>query len=266
MTMTDAELDRDYALLCMAVREAGDLAMTYFCNSPDTEKKSDGTDVSEADLAVDALLKQILLKDRRSYGWLSEETEDSQERLLCEKVWIVDPIDGTRSFLKESPEWVVSAALVQTGYPVLAAVYNPAKDEFFSARRNGGALLNKNRISVSAKDALPDSRIIASRSALAKLEMSRNSSGVKLVWINSIAYRLCLVAMGWADATISLSAKSEWDLAAAHLLVEEAGGQIATLDGTALTYNKIMPRDANVLAAGPQLQKLLLDKFARKKT
>ena len=122
-------LEEDYALLKKAVRAAGDLALTYFRKSIIVKRKVDGSEVSEADLAIDVALKIELHVPRPDYGWLSEETEDDSERLKSSRVWMVDPIDGTNAFLRHVPEWTVSAALVENGRPVLGAVFNPATNE-----------------------------------------------------------------------------------------------------------------------------------------
>ena len=131
----DAGLDADRNQLMSAVREAGALALRYFGNAPRSQIKSDGTSVSEADFAVDALLKERLAGAGRQYGWLSEESEDDLIRLDQSRIWVVDPIDGTRAFLKNKPEWTISAALVENGRSLLAAVFNPATEEFFHAAR-----------------------------------------------------------------------------------------------------------------------------------
>ncbi len=135
-------LEEDYALLKLAARDAGELALTYFKQQILVNRKPDGSEVSEADIAVDTALKLDLRTKRPDYGWLSEETEDDSERLNYRRVWMVDPIDGTNAFLRHVPEWTVSAALVEDGVPVLGVVFNPATREFFHAMRGKGAFLN----------------------------------------------------------------------------------------------------------------------------
>src|SRR3989337_2673607 len=134
--------EEDYALLKKAAREAGELALTYFRRSIIVKRKIGGSEVSEADLALDVAVKRALHARRPDYGWLSEETEDDPERLKHRRVWVVDPIDGTNAFLRHLPEWTVSAALVEDGVPVLGVVFNPATKEFFHAMRGKGAFLN----------------------------------------------------------------------------------------------------------------------------
>ena len=147
-------LDENFALLKAAVQAAGKLAHGYFRRELQVQTKRDGTEVSEADLAVDALLKGTLLAGRPNYGWLSEETEDDPNRLDQRFVWMVDPIDGTNAFLRHIPEWTISAALVQEGKPVIGMVYNPATSEFFHAMKGRGAFLNVKPIQVSGRDKL----------------------------------------------------------------------------------------------------------------
>ena len=147
-------LEEDYALLKKAAREAGELALTYFRKSILVKKKIDGSEVSEADLALDVALKLELHTPRPDYGWLSEETEDDPERLKRRRVWLVDPIDGTNAFLRHLPEWTVSAALIEDGVPVLGVVFNPATHEFFHAMKGKGAFLNDEPIAASSKDSL----------------------------------------------------------------------------------------------------------------
>ena len=256
-------LEEDYALLKTAVRDAGELALTYFRQQILVNRKPDGSEVSEADLAVDTALKLDLLTRRPDYGWLSEESEDDQERLKCRRVWMVDPIDGTNAFLRHLPEWTVSAALVEDGVPVLGAVYNPATKEFFHAMRGKGAFRNDQPIAASTKATLDGALLIASGGLFKKKIWKEPWPEVKTKWVNSVAYRLALVACGRADATISLSNKSEWDLAAASLLVEEAGGIVTDHRGDAHHYNRPSPRFPSLVASGKALHPLLIERTSR---
>ena len=256
-------LEEDYALLKTAVRDAGELALTYFRQQILVNRKPDGSEVSEADLAVDTALKLDLHTRRPDYGWLSEETDDDQERLKCRRVWMVDPIDGTNAFLRHLPEWTVSAALVEDGVPVLGAVYNPATKEFFRAMRGNGAFLNDQPITASKKDTLDGALLITSGGLFKKKIWKEPWPEVKSKWVNSVAYRLALVACGQADATISLSAKSEWDLAAAALIVEEAGGTITDHHGETHRYNRASPRFPSLVASGKAMHPLLIERTDR---
>lgn len=249
--------------LLSAVREAGTLAMSYFGQSPRSELKADGTSVSEADLAANALLKERLHETNRAYGWLSEESEDNLSRLDKSRVWVVDPIDGTRAFLKGKPEWTVCAALVEDGHTLLAAVYNPATGEFFHAVRGGGAFLNDTRIAVSEPVDLEGCCLAASSTQLRSKRWASPWPELETVWVNSIAYRLALVAAGKCDGTVSLSGKSDWDIAAAHLLVDEAGGIVTTHDASPLVYNLENPRHRSIVSAGPALHTALIARTSR---
>ena len=147
-------LDEDFRLLKLAVEEAGKLAHSYFRQEVAVRRKKDGTEVSDADIAVNEALKEALLGGRPDYGWLSEESEDDATRLERRLVWMVDPIDGTNAFLRHIPEWTISAALVQEGKPVAGAVFNPATGEFFHAIRGRGAFLNGTQIKVTGRETL----------------------------------------------------------------------------------------------------------------
>lgn len=256
-------LEEDYALLKQAVRDAGELALTYFRKSIMVKKKIDGSEVSEADLALDVALKLELHAPRPDYGWLSEETEDDPERLTRRRVWVIDPIDGTSAFLRHVPEWTVSAALVEDGVPVLGIVFNPATKEFFHAIRGRGAFLNDQPIKASEKDRLDGALLIASGGLFKKKIWKEPWPEVKTRWVNSVAYRIALVACNQADATISLSTKCEWDLAAAAILVEEAGGAITDHHGKAHRYNLASPRFPSVVASGKALHPLLIERTSR---
>jgi myo-inositol-1(or 4)-monophosphatase len=256
-------LEEDFRLLKGAVEDAGRLAHSYFRQELAVRKKHDGTEVSEADLAVDDALKGALLSGRPNYGWLSEETEDDPNRLEQRFVWMVDPIDGTNAFLRHVPEWTISVALVQEGKPVLGAVFNPATDEFFHAIRGGGAFLNGKPISVTVRETLEGALFIASGGLFKKRIWKEPWPGVESRWVNSVAYRLSLVAAGRADATVSLSAKCEWDLAAGMLLVEEAGGVVTDHHGHAFRFNLPIPRFPSLVAAPPGLHAKLIERTSR---
>lgn len=249
----------DAALLNEAVREAGQIALKYFGKSPARQSKADGTEVSEADYAVnDHLFSR--LTSVRSYAWLSEETEISEARFASERVWIIDPIDGTRGFLKEQEDWTIAAALVENGKPIIGAVYAPAKDEFYAATHGGGATLNGSPIEVSPKQEVAGASIIVGKGLFKSEAWEQPWPEIDLMWFNSMAYRVCLVANGAADATISLSNKSDWDIAGAHIILEEAGGLITDFLGQSPIYNREDVLHKNVVAAGPPLLKALLER------
>ena len=261
MTATPApqdDLGPDHLLLLEAVREAGALALKYFRTDVDSWDKSPDNPVSEADLAVDTLLREQLTGARPDDGWLSEETEDTPDRLAKNRVWIVDPIDGTRAFLRGSPQFAVSAALVIDGHPVLGAVFSPAQDEMFEAVKGGGARLNGTPIHVSGNTDPTRARLLAAKQTFRTHGWPEVADGAEFHFVNSMAYRMVVVADGRYDATITTTNKSEWDIAAAHLIVEEACGAVTNVDGTPLTYNRPHVHHDNVLCAGKELHDVLV--------
>jgi myo-inositol-1(or 4)-monophosphatase len=260
-TPADApSLNEDYAVLRDAVRDAGALANGYFGKDLEVQKKPDGSEVSEADLAVDAALRLNLMTRRKDYGWLSEESPDDRSRFKHSRTWMIDPIDGTGAFLRHIPEWTVSAALIEDGVPVIGVVYNPANDEFFHAIQGQGAFLNDKPIRVTGKDTLKGAEIIASGGLFKKKIWQEPWPDVKARWVNSVAYRLALVAAGQGDATISLTPKAEWDLAAAAVIVAEAGGIITDRLGNPHLYNQEDPRFTSLVASGKPLHPLLIER------
>lgn len=261
MTATPApqdDLGPDHLLLLEAVREAGALALKYFRTDVESWDKSPDNPVSAADLAVDTLLREQLTGARPNYGWLSEETEDNPDRLGKSHVWIVDPIDGTRAFLRGTPQFAISAALVVNGHPVLGAVFNPAQDEMFEAARGSGARLNGTPIHVSGNTDPTRARLLAAKKTFRTHNWPEVADDAEFHFVNSMAYRMVVVADGRYDATITTTNKSEWDIAAAHLIVEEAGGAVTNVDGTPLTYNRPHVHHDNVLCAGKKLHGVLV--------
>ena len=251
--------ERDVDILNETVRAAGALALKYYGQAPQNWLKDNDTPVSEADLAVNELLRAKLCQAQPDYGWLSEETRDTSERLNRERVWVVDPIDGTRAFLQNKPHWTIAAALVEAGRPIMAAVYNPVENEFFEAQAGRQALLNDVPISVSKTQSLAGCKMLAHGHIFKRDIWPKPWPALEVDMRNSMAYRLCLVAQGRFDVALALSAKSDWDLAAADLIVAQAGGSVTGEGGKVLQYNQAVSRHRPVLAAGPHLHKELLD-------
>ena len=256
--MTPDELRDDAQLLNEAVREASDLALKYFTEGTKSWDKTPGNPVSDADLAVDALLKHRLMTARPGYGWLSEETPDTPDRLGRDRVWMVDPIDGTRAFLKGRSEFTVCAGLVEQGSPVLGAVCNPATDEFVDAGLGTGARLNGNTITISAGTALARAKLLASPRTFAPGGAGPSLPEAQFASVNSIAYRMVLVAMGRYDATVSMAPKSDWDIAAADIICREAGCVVTDPDGAEFSYNRAEVRHSGVVVAPPALHREII--------
>jgi myo-inositol-1(or 4)-monophosphatase len=235
--------------LVAAVRRAGALAREAFGKPMRTWLKEKASPVSEIDIAVNALLQQELTAIAPDAAWLSEESEDSPARLDASKVWIVDPIDGTRAFIAGWPDWAVSVALAEAGRPVLAALYAPISEEFYLAAARGGATRNDVPIRASAGSTLTDARIAGPKSLVERLAAA--APGLTTVPRgHSLALRLARVAEGTLDIAIAGGDSRDWDLAAADLLVHEAGGALTTVAGTKLAYNRAMTTHGVLIAAG----------------
>jgi len=252
--------DRD--LLVTAVRGAGAIARAGFASVSKTWEKSKGNPVTETDLAVDKFLNERLRAVRPDYGWLSEETTDTPERLSAPRVFIVDPIDGTLSFIKRTPEFVICAAVVADGAPVAAAIYNPMTEEMFAAVRGGGATLGGAPISVSARRELEGCRMLVASDVIGHPAWPRPWPPMDIGKRASIAYRMALVANGAYDAMMALSSKWEWDTAAGALVVQEAGGLATLHTGAPLPYNQASPKHRSLICAGPALHAAILERTA----
>jgi myo-inositol-1(or 4)-monophosphatase len=247
--------------LAAAVREAGALAFSTFQTPLKSWIKGQSSPVCEADIAVDELLRARLLGETPGFGWLSEESADDASRLAARFVWVVDPIDGTRAYLAGLPDWTVAVALVEDGRPVAACVFAPVTGEFFSALAGGGATLNGSAIAASAGRTLADARIAGPKRVLERLAAAAPPF-VTTPRIHSLALRLTRVAQGALDVAIAGGNSYDWDLAAADLLVHEAGGVMTPLGGGPLIYNRPEPRHRALVAAGRERHAALLDLVA----
>ena len=236
-------------LLASAVRDAGALALKSFRGPLRQWTKGSSSPVCEADIAVDALLRERLGRAFPAHGWLSEETEDDPRRLKANSVWIVDPIDGTRSYLEGKEDWVVCVALAEGGRPRLAALFAPVTDEFFLAAAGEGATRNGIPIRVDPGMGLDGARLLGPKKFLGRLT-DIHPAVVPLPRLGSLALRLARVAHGGADIAMVSGRSHDWDLAAADLLVHEADGLLTDIDGERLIYNRPVPVHGLLLAAG----------------
>ena len=194
--------------------------------------------VTAADLEADRALKKLLHEPFPEYGWLSEETVDNDARLKCRRVWIVDPLDGTKEFINGIPEFSVAIALVEDGVPVLGVTYNPIKREMYWAARGTGCHLNARRVRVTRTRKLQGATVLASRSETARGEWQVFHGILKVSPTGSVAYKLAMVAAGKGDATFTRSPKSEWDIASGAALIMEAGGVITDIKGREIRFNQ----------------------------
>jgi myo-inositol-1(or 4)-monophosphatase len=253
-------LARDVALLKKTVRDAGALALSLFRTDVKNWIKGASSPVSEADIAANDLIEQRLRSVTPDYGWLSEESVDDDERLDRRLVWIVDPIDGTRSYLAGREDWCVSVALVEHATPLLAAVFAPVSSEFFFAVRGQGAFLNDVRISATSGTELDFSRVAGPKPIVERLSPTPGDV-VLHPRIGSLALRLCRVAHGGLDAAFAGGQSRDWDLAAANLIVQEANGNMTALSGDALLYNRREVTHGVLVAAGRDRHARIVDHF-----
>jgi myo-inositol-1(or 4)-monophosphatase len=260
--VTAAELREDVELARYAARQAGAAVLRHFGTPLEVRHKTPSQPITAADLEADTLLKELLAGTRPSYGWLSEETEDSPDRLQRSRVWIVDPIDGTRSFIAGRPDFTVSVGLAVDGDVVLGVVYNPARDELFCAVRGAGARLEtpagRATLRLGAHAAVT---LLASRTEIAAGEIQPIASGWAVEGVGSTAYKLALVARN-RGAFVSRGQKMEWDVCAGALLVAEAGGRVTDGRGAELAFNRPDPNVRGIAAADASLHEELLLRVA----
>jgi len=247
----------DLKLLEDTVRQAGDIARKFYGGDYKRWSKEGGSPVTEADLAVNAFLRERLTPARPDYGWLSEENADDPARLTKRDLFIIDPIDGTIAFLKNRPHFTICAAVVTDGRPCCGVVFNPISDELYSAAKGGGAHRNALPIRVGSRERLEGAAMLGDRSHLAQAPWPPMHVQNR----NSVAYRLALVADGSADASVSLTAKRDWDLAAADIILEESGGCLSDATGHMLVYNRPVTKQASLVAANPALHAEIISRL-----
>jgi myo-inositol-1(or 4)-monophosphatase len=249
------------------VRRAGDMAMAAWPANPDRTgppldvwEKSPDNPVCAADLAVDRFLRAELGQLLPAAGWLSEETADAPARLDGGLIWLVDPIDGTRDFIRGRPGWAVSVALVSAGRPLLGYLHAPARDEFWQAEAGRGAWRNDARLQASTRESLAAARVPADR-------LGDVDSGLVMVdKPNSIALRIAMVAADEADLVATLRWGWEWDIGAAALIAREAGAAVTDAFGQPLNYNKADPRAFGVLVTAPAIHAAAVERLAERAT
>lgn len=245
-------------------QEAGRLVMQYFQKAYDSWDKNPDNPVTSADLAADELLKQRLLNETPDFGWLSEETVDTPERLLKKWVWIVDPIDGTKEFIKGIDQFSISVGLVKNGRPVMGVVYNPARDETVAGLAQKGLTI----VPVAERKLSLRQDVLGATILISDTEHSRGvwdgyADQLDLKPTGSTAYKLALTAAGFGDAYVTLKPKNEWDFCAGAALILAAGGIISDLDGKLLTFNREKTLVSGLVAANAGLHAGLLDLFKK---
>jgi myo-inositol-1(or 4)-monophosphatase len=235
-----------------ALEAAQDVFSRYTPGAVAAEYKAGHDPVTAADKTVDAVLREHLLRDGE--GWLSEESVDDFTRLSKNRVWVVDPLDGTREFVAGIPEFCVSVALVENGRAIAGGVCNPATNEIFLGSLESGVTYNGKPASASQRTSLDGALVLASRSEVSRGDWKPfENASFRIRATGSVAYKLALVSVGLADATFTLSPKHEWDVAAGAALVESGGGFVSTLENLPLRCNQESPLISGLLACGSLL-------------
>lgn len=252
--------EEDLRLIIAAAEAAGLLARTLREKGLEITYKSDGTPVTNADIAADTLLKSHLKAARPDYGWLSEETADDAGRLSRRRLFVVDPIDGTRAFLNQRPWWAVSVAVVEDGRPVAGVVFAPQLAELFAASADGPATLNGAPIAPSDASEIEGCGMVGDPRVFARLDWPTPWPPMRIEQRNSTAYRMCLVAAGQFDAAVAPGVKHDWDLAAADLIATRAGCFVGDHAGRAFRYNGPDPVQRSLICTTPALAPLILSR------
>jgi myo-inositol-1(or 4)-monophosphatase len=243
-------MKRELDILSEAVRRAGDRVMQIVRDGFETQIKKDRSPVTSADLEVNLILFETVRRAFPADGWLSEEGPDDPDRLGKRRVWVVDPIDGTKYFMRGELTYAISAALVQQGQPVMGVLFNPATGELFSAVRGCGACLNGDRIETKETVAEPLT-VLVHPPSLRQGRLAPFEPYADCRPMGSIAYTLGLVAAGRADACMNFERMNEWDVAAGVLIVEEAGGSVTDSKGLPLIFNRVETSVYGILASSP---------------
>ncbi|MEP2532206.1 3'(2'),5'-bisphosphate nucleotidase CysQ [Shimia sp.] len=242
--------ETDLDLLMRAAQEAGRIATRFSGPEAQVWDKPDGAGpVTEADLAVNEMLEHELRAARPDYGWLSEESIDSGDRLSADHVFIIDPIDGTRSFMDGSNTWAHSLAIAKQGRVTAAVVFLPLRDKLYSAAEGAGAHLNGAAIRPTDRPALTGANVLVARPVMDDHHWKHSPPNVFRSYRPSLAYRLALVAEGRYDAMLTLRPTWEWDIAAGDLILREAGAATSDRKGETLLFNNPDPRVPGIVAA-----------------
>jgi myo-inositol-1(or 4)-monophosphatase len=245
---------RDLALLTDAAREAGQIALRFWRNDPKVwDKGGDHGPVTEADLAVNDMLKDRLLAARPDYGWLSEETPDTSARLACDSVFIIDPIDGTRAFVAGEETFAHSLAVARQGLVTAAVVFLPALDKIYTASEASPALKDGQPIASSPRERLQGAEILTTKANMVPEKWPGGVPDIQRHFRASLAYRLCLAAEGRFDGMLTLREAWEWDIAAGSLIAAKAGARVTDRNGAPLRFNTAAAKADGVLALPPAL-------------
>ena len=260
--MPVSDFSQDLRLLTEAANAAGEIALKYWRRKPEAWDKGDGAGpVSEADLAVNDMLAAELRAARPDYGWLSEESADDPARLDAEAVFIVDPIDGTRAFLNDEGSFAHALAVVRGGEVVAGVVHLPVLGLTYAATRDGAATLNGAPLTPGTRTEALGATVLTSKLSDDASHWKAGAPPYRREFRPSLAWRLCLVAEGRFDATLSLRPAWEWDIAAASLIADRAGVRSTDRLGQELRFNNAIPQSNGLLVANPTLHAAFLDEL-----
>jgi len=249
-------MERELATLVESIRNAGTKVRELIRVGFEVQTKPDRSPVTSVDHEVNRILHEMQRREFPQDGWLSEESPDDPARLTNRRVWIVDPIDGTKALVNRMPEFCISAALIERGAPVVAAILNPSTNELFTAVRGGGLFLNDARVTPSPDyDFNPVIMVSAWEFRIGR--WSALAETARCLPMYSVANALALVAAGRVQATFTIEPENEWDLAAGVLLIEESGGFICDAVGNPFVFNQPIPRFHGVIAVGATSKKEL---------
>lgn len=249
-------MEQELAALVKSIRYAGATVCELVKTGFEVHTKPDRSPVTTVDHEVNRILHEMQRREFPQDGWLSEESPDDPARLSNRRVWIVDPIDGTKALVNQMPEFCISAALIDRGAPVVAAILNPSTDELFTAVRGGGLFLNGARVTCPpGHDFSPVIMVSAWELRIGRWSMLAETARCRPMY--SIANALALVAAGRVQATFTIEPENEWDLAAGVLLVEESGGTVSDAEGNPFVFNRPIPRLRGVIAVAAMTDKQL---------
>ena len=254
--------ERELEVALETAREAGAVLLRHYDEDAQAWEKSEDNPVTHADLESDRVIRARLRAAFPDDAMLSEETAADPAHTQASRIWIVDPMDGTKEFTKRIPEFAVSIALVEEGEPVVGVIANPLAEVEVWARRGGGTFRDGRPVQVSQVSRLEDAVAIASRTEISRDKFAAHRSWFKeLRPVGSIAWKLACVASGDGDINVSFAPKNEWDVCAGDLLVRESGGIYVDFDGAPRTYNQPDPLIESFMAAGPRP---LVEDFCRR--
>ncbi|WP_424927468.1 3'(2'),5'-bisphosphate nucleotidase CysQ [Amaricoccus tamworthensis] len=258
--MPEAEL----AIMIGAARAAGDLALRHFAGSRAATEKAGGLGpVTQADIEVDRLLRKQLLEARPSYGWLSEESEDDPARLNADRVFVVDPIDGTRAFIEGKKDWAISIAVVERGRAIAGIVHMPVLGRSYTAIEGYGAQCNGAAIWASETSTIGEATLLVNGAQMKEQYWPGGIPQLERHFRPSIAYRMCLAAEGKFDGMLTFRNSFEWDIAAGDIIAREAGAIVTDRNGNPTVYNNPTPTLPGIFVAGRFMHRYLMERSAR---